>query len=124
MFPIDTTPHHLKPRQIKIAMLELVTMKFGDCSSDVLQLQHTLNEAGYSCGEADGCFGQRTKAAVIEVQRHFGLEADGIFGPATWYALSFWAEEEGTSPIHVVWQPWQQLWAGLSAWLMGIGWQA
>ena len=51
--------------------------------SDVRSLQTMLNALGYSCGRADGIFGDRTKAAVKSFQRRNGLKVDGIVGPAT-----------------------------------------
>lgn len=36
----------------------------------------------------DGSFGQSTRASVEAAQRTFGLDADGVVGEATWYALS------------------------------------
>ena len=35
----------------------------------------------------DNSFGPKTKAAVIEFQRTFGLVADGVVGPKTWNVL-------------------------------------
>ena len=56
----------------------------------VKRLQNTLISKGYNCGStgADGDFGQGTYNAVIAFQKDYGLEADGIVGPATWNALS------------------------------------
>ncbi|MEM8716210.1 MAG: peptidoglycan-binding domain-containing protein [Cyanobacteria bacterium P01_A01_bin.3] len=79
---------------VKTQLLELATLQFGDRGKEVEDLQQTLNSLGYDCGEIDGCYGDRTRAAVADVQRHFGLDVDGIFNPATWYALTFWARED------------------------------
>jgi lysozyme len=35
----------------------------------------------------DGVFGAGTKAAVMAVQKHYGLAQDGVVGPTTWRAL-------------------------------------
>ena len=58
-------------------------LKLGSRGEDVRQLQKRLNELGFSCGAADGIFGNATRAAVIAFQRANGLTADGIAGPAT-----------------------------------------
>lgn len=62
-------------------------LKQGSTGPAVVELQTLLAKAGFSPGAADGDFGARTKAAVIDFQRARGLAADGIVGPATWAAL-------------------------------------
>ena len=34
-----------------------------------------------------GDFGADTEKALLDFQRHYGLEADGVCGPATWACL-------------------------------------
>ena len=79
---------------VKTQLLELVTLQFGDRGEEVEHLQQTLHLLGYDCGEVDGNYGDRTRSAVADLQCHFGLDADGVFNPATWYALTFWARED------------------------------
>lgn len=55
---------------------------------DVKQLQNKLNELGYSCGNADGYFGVKTKNALIKFQMEYGLSTDGILNDATLKALN------------------------------------
>lgn len=54
---------------------------------DVRTLQTLLNAQGFSCGAADGIFGDKTKAAVLAFQSAKGLVVDGIAGPLTKAAL-------------------------------------
>ena len=84
------------------SQLELVPLKLGARGSDVAALQQSLKKFGYDCGLVDGIFGDRTREAVTEVQRHFGLEECGFLDSPTWYALSFWAEEERTSLVQSI----------------------
>lgn len=55
---------------------------------DVKQLQNKLNELGYSCGNADGYFGVKTKNALIKFQLEHGLSTDGILNDTTLKALT------------------------------------
>nr|DAZ02133.1 MAG TPA: lysozyme family protein [Caudoviricetes sp.] len=66
-------------------VLKLVSpMMRGD---DVNELQIRLNDAGYSCGAADGIFGKKTEAAVKKYQKAKGLTVDGKAGKNTVTAL-------------------------------------
>lgn len=47
------------------------------------QKQCLLAYLGYDCGGIDGIWGELSGAATAEFQRNAGLEADGVFGPAT-----------------------------------------
>lgn len=69
---------------------ELPLLKRGDVSGAVLSVQVLLiHKWAVSCGPdgADGDFGPNTESAVKAFQRHYGLEADGVVGPRTWYKL-------------------------------------
>ncbi len=62
-------------------------------SSDVRALQTRLNELAAShpsipAISVNGVYDEDTKAAIIEVQRAFGLAEDGIVGKDTWFALA------------------------------------
>ena len=59
----------------------------GSRGDEVKKLQERLRELGFLDGEADGIFGNGTKAAVKWFQRQNGLAADGIAGMATKTAL-------------------------------------
>ena len=63
-------------------------LRIGSSGPDVVGLQAELNRAGADPRvEADGRFGPRTRAAVLEFQRNNGLDADGVVGPLTWSVL-------------------------------------
>lgn len=59
------------------------TLKNGSSGTQVKYLQMNLNGIGYSCGEADGAYGSKTKKAVTSFQKDYGLSADGIAGKNT-----------------------------------------
>ncbi|MFZ5826959.1 MAG: glycosyl hydrolase family 18 protein [Bacillota bacterium] len=50
----------------------------GRIGADVVELQRRLNTLGYSVGAADGIFGPRTRAALMQFQQQSGLATDGV----------------------------------------------
>ena len=54
---------------------------------DVMDLQGRLTRMGFDCGRPDGIFGELTDSALREFQRNVGLEADGMCGFTTYWAL-------------------------------------
>ena len=62
---------------------------------DVAALQERLVVLGVFAGPVDGIFGHRTEAALRELQRGLGLEADGLCGPGTLRAMSALARAVG-----------------------------
>lgn len=69
------------------ATVEIPVLKKGAKGAPVGALQILLNGLGYSCGEVDGSFGNKTLAAVQKFQKDRGLAVDGSVGKATWTAL-------------------------------------
>ena len=69
------------------ARVDAASLKQGSRGSDVKQLQKNLIGMGYLDGSADGIYGAKTKTAVKEFQKAFGLSADGNAGEATQTAL-------------------------------------
>jgi len=53
----------------------------------VKAMQQMLNDLGYNCGNADGYFGKKTKAAALAYQKANGLSADGIVGLNTMLSM-------------------------------------
>ncbi|WP_238906621.1 GH25 family lysozyme [Clostridium sp. YIM B02506] len=62
-------------------------LKIGAKGNITRLVQEKLNALGFNCGETDGIFGEKTRAAVINYQRSKGLSADGIVGQNTWRKL-------------------------------------
>lgn len=62
------------------------TVKRGSKGSTVKTLQEKLVMLGYTL-ECDGDFGSQTEKAVKGFQKLYGLEVDGVAGPATWAKL-------------------------------------
>lgn len=58
-------------------------LRYGDKGAAVKNMQRDLIAAGFSCDAsgADGDFGFDTKKALMAMQREYGLEVDGEYGP-------------------------------------------
>lgn len=67
--------------------VSLPVLRYGDKSGYVAAGQALLNMRGYNCGEVDGDFGSKTKAATEKFQKKKGLDVDGVIGMFTWAAL-------------------------------------
>ena len=63
-------------------------LRKGSRGEEVRELQQRLNASGYSCGKADGIFGQKTLEAVTAFQSDRGLAVDGVVGAKTWNELN------------------------------------
>ena len=59
----------------------------GNDGVEVAEAQCLLRRAGFSPGGIDGDFGPLTLAAVKALQKHAGLDVDGMVGPHTWKVL-------------------------------------
>ena len=68
-------------------------LRRGSTGPNVVTLQVALNRISQNypaipkIPAVDGIFGPRTESSVTAFQRIFGLSADGIVGPATWYRI-------------------------------------
>lgn len=68
-------------------------LQVGSTGPSVVVIQVSLNRISQNypaipkIPTADGIFGTRTQATVLAYQQIFGLTADGIVGPATWYSI-------------------------------------
>lgn len=75
--------------------------KAGSRGNEVRQIQTLLKDWGYYKGAVDGIFGVKTKNAVVQFQKKYGLTADGVVGPQTLKALGIYSggtqQSSGTS---------------------------
>ena len=76
-------------------------LQSGSSGNGVRWLQAALNKANNAGLSEDGQFGSGTKTAVINFQKKYGLEADGIVGPSTINKLVECLKEKLT-PIYAI----------------------
>ncbi len=72
-------------------------LKVGSTGLPVRQLQSRMSAVGYDLGGVDGRFGQKTEAAVKQLQRERGLVVDGVVGAQTWDVVDALENEGGAS---------------------------
>ncbi len=97
--PISDTPTwvHFDKRNTKPACSAgYPLIKSGSKNTYVLILQDALNNMGRTL-DIDGIFGTKTKNAVINFQKYYGLAVDGIVGCNTWRKLVSIANGMGRS---------------------------
>ncbi|WP_214406034.1 transglycosylase family protein [Pseudonocardia lacus] len=66
-----------------------VVFAFGDCDPALRVWQLRMGERGYPL-TGTGCYRERTRAAVLDIQRRYGINPSGRLGPQTWRAA--WTE--------------------------------
>ena len=71
----------------KSVNITLPLLKNGERGNSVKAIQQLLNARGFSCGAADGIFGEKTQIAVAQYQKSKKLTADGVVGENTYNAL-------------------------------------
>lgn len=69
-------------------------LKLGDQGRDVQKLQIVLKDLGLYLDALDGQFALKTERALLTLQQILGIDASGVFCIETWYALTYWAEEQ------------------------------
>lgn len=55
----------------------------GDTGEEVKKLQDSLKLVGFNPGASDGIFGEKTAAAIVQLQAAAQLEVDGVYGEKT-----------------------------------------
>lgn len=82
--PAQNTPVPKIGKQlISHVVLPNTTLRKGDNSTDVRNLQLALNQLGYKTNGTDGKFGAATETAVKQFQVDYKITADGLAGQAT-----------------------------------------
>lgn len=67
--------------------ITLPLLQTNSKGNSVKAIQQLLNARGFSCGTADGVFGDKTKNAVLQYQKSKKITADGVVGKQTYCKL-------------------------------------
>lgn len=67
-----------------VAAAKRSVLRLGSRGNDVIWLQVGINNLSGRGLQTDGVFGESTLAAVLDLQRWFGLPQDGVVGARTW----------------------------------------
>jgi peptidoglycan hydrolase-like protein with peptidoglycan-binding domain len=62
-----------------------VVYVLGDCAPGLKAFQLRMNAFGYGFA-GTGCYYDKTKQAVLDLQRANGIKDSGLLGPKTWNA--------------------------------------
>jgi peptidoglycan hydrolase-like protein with peptidoglycan-binding domain len=81
--PAETKPAATAPAGEKPATSSTSTPKIIERSERAKNLQRELKRLGFYSGAIDGVYGPATTDAVKKLQAKLGVEATGIFNPAT-----------------------------------------
>ncbi|MDX3192385.1 peptidoglycan-binding domain-containing protein, partial [Streptomyces sp. MN03-5084-2B] len=65
--------------------LEGVVYSYGDCADALKTFQLRMNAFGYGF-TGTGCYLEKTRTAVLDLQRANGIKDSGLLGPKTWEA--------------------------------------
>ena len=82
-----------RPRKFKVPLFD-GTLRVGDTGPLVRQLQRRLRAAGLDPGPLDGVYGQRTRSAVLVMQKRLGLSSSGMIDAVTAAALGLLGRPE------------------------------
>jgi hypothetical protein len=62
-----------------------VVYRYGDCADPLKTFQLRMNVFGYGF-TGTGCYLEKTRTAVLDLQRANGIKDSGLLGPKTWEA--------------------------------------
>lgn len=62
-----------------------VVYQYGDCAAPLKAFQLRMNAFGYGF-TGTGCYYEKTRTAVLDLQRANGIKDSGLLGPKTWDA--------------------------------------
>ena len=84
---VNTAQPEIKQQSIDSCKIAVRVLRRGDMGRDVFMLQCGLNDAGFTCGVADGDFGAMTVYAVNQVRASLGLIQNGVADEDVWQYL-------------------------------------